>query len=301
MEVILVQKINRRIVSIIVDKSWTGLTVQELLRNVWLAPKKLVHRLRMERSLMVNGNVIDWNTPLQQNDIIEISLQKDDITNKISTSLPIEILFEDDHILVVNKPAGMQTHPNSENEKNTLVDAVAFYLQGKSAQPVHRLDQYTSGAVLFSKHELSHGVFNQMLEKRKIGRMYWALVDGLLQRDGVINQPIGRDRHHPTRRRVSKTGQSALTHYRVLDQYKQKKLSLIECTLETGRTHQIRVHLSYIGHPIAGDVLYHGSSIFPRQALHSRELSFIHPFSLNNIHITAPFNDKIPIFESLLS
>jgi len=297
----MMQKINRHSVSITVHKSWTGLTIQELFRNIWQAPKKLVHQIRMDRSLTVNGDVINWNTPLQLNDIIEVSLQKTDVTNNISTSLPIDILFEDDHMLVVNKPAGMQTHPNSPNEKNTLVDAVTFYLQESSAQPIHRLDQDTSGAILFSKHELSHGVFNQMLEKRNVGRMYWALVDGLLSDNGVINKPIGRDRHHPTRRRVSKTGQSALTHYRVLDLFKQNKLSLVECTLETGRTHQIRVHLSHIGHPIAGDVLYQGSSIFPRQALHARELSFTNPFTLEVIQVTAPFNDKTPIFEPFLS
>src|SRR5690606_7932252 len=119
-------------------------------------------------------------------------------------------------------------------------------------------------------------------------------------KNGKITEPIGRDRHHPTRRRVSKTGQQAITYYRVINTFRKENLSLIECSLETGRTHQIRVHLSFIGHPLAGDKLYGGSPKFSRQALHARKLEFIHPFLLKKVQVTASFLDRPSIFEKFL-
>ncbi|MGA9225314.1 MAG: RluA family pseudouridine synthase, partial [Mesobacillus sp.] len=135
------------------------------------------------------------------------------------------------------------------------------------------------------------------LEDRQIKRTYLALADGIIrQNKGTINQPIGRDRHHPTKRRVSETGQKAITHFKVLERFKQKDLTLLQCSLDTGRTHQIRVHFSHLGHPLAGDSLYEGSTDFNRQALHAVKLELFHPFTQEKIICHAPFIDQPPIF-----
>ncbi|MFK4998252.1 RluA family pseudouridine synthase [Bacillus sp. N9] len=136
---------------------------------------------------------------------------------------------------------------------------------------VQRLDKDTSGAILFAKHSLSHAILDRMLLNHQIERVYIALADGLMKESRfTINEPIGRDRYHPTKRRVSKTGQLAKTDFQVCHTFPNKRLTLVECRLNTGRTHQIRVHLSHIGHPLAGDRLYGGRPIFPRQALHAK-------------------------------
>ncbi|MBS4177555.1 RluA family pseudouridine synthase [Lederbergia citrea] len=289
-------------IQIIINKLWSGTAVQDLFRSVWQAPKKLVHELRMDKAVEVNGKTVNWTDCLVPDDILTISLPIDKMMRDHPAPLPFEVLFEDDHLLIVNKPAGMATHPNEQADIDTLVNAVAFYLQKhgdiRKVRHVHRLDKDTTGAVLFAKHALSHAVLDKMLLERKINRTYWALAEGIIPyKEKTINKPIGRDRHHPTRRRVSKSGQSAISHFRVIKNFPMEQLTLIECKLETGRTHQIRVHLSDSGHPLAGDILYGGNPIFPRLALHARELSFRHPFTLEEINVVAPFLDKPSIFD----
>ncbi len=181
------------------------------------------------------------------------------------------------------------------------MNGAAYHMQsnGELTRPrhIHRLDRETTGAVLFAKNPLMTAIFDKMLEERAIKRTYLALADGIIrQKKGTINKPIGRDRHHPTRRRVSETGQQAITHFKVLDQMKHKDLTLVQCILDTGRTHQIRVHFSAIGHPLAGDSLYEGSDTFHRQALHAVKMEFTHPFTQEKIICHAPFIDQPPIF-----
>jgi 23S rRNA pseudouridine1911/1915/1917 synthase len=156
---------------------------------------------------------------------------------------------------------------------------------------VHRLDKDTSGAIIFAKHDLAHTLLNQALELRKIKRTYIAIIEGKLpQPKGKIDQPIGRDRHHATRRRVSPQGQRAITHYQVKQYVATNRLSIVSLQLDTGRTHQIRVHLSSIGHPIIGDVLYGGKKgSIGRQALHALKVSLIHPFTAEKIEVEADF------------
>jgi 23S rRNA pseudouridine1911/1915/1917 synthase len=205
----------------------------------------------------------------------------------------LEVLFEDDFCLVVNKPAGMSVHPSDHGQSGTLANAVAYYYestgQSCAVRHIHRLDKDTTGAVLYAKNEMAHLVLDEAMRHKRIERIYVALVEGrLVVRKGTIQEPIGKDRHISGKRRVSKNGYSAVTHYEVLEQYMTG--SLVRLQLETGRTHQIRVHLSHIGHPIIGDALYGADpALFERQALHGEQLLFQHPFTQEHVSLQAPW------------
>lgn len=181
------------------------------------------------------------------------------------------------------------------------MNALIHYFQEKQEKcylrHIHRLDQDTSGAGLFAKTPLAGAMLDRMMEAREIKRVYTALVHGKMKKPkATISAKIGRHRHHPTRRRVSATGKDAITHYEVTAYFPKMNLTKVDCWLDTGCTHQIRVHLAYIGHPLAGDTLYGGKPIFPRQALHAKELKFIHPITEEKIDVFAPYLDGPPIF-----
>ncbi|RHW34126.1 RluA family pseudouridine synthase [Neobacillus notoginsengisoli] len=300
----LVTKRQGTFMELTIPDLWNGLTIAEIFKVKWNAPKKLVHDFRMSGRVKIRGEKAGWETPLAAGDKIHIGLFIESPPLLEPFCKEIDILYEDDHLLIVNKPPFMNTHPNKEGDHDTLLNAMAYHLQmtgeGASLQHVHRLDRDTTGAILFAKHPLAGAILGRMLEERTIHRTYIAGVHGtVLKNNGTIEEPIGRDRHHPTRRRVSATGQAARTNYKVLKVDRSAKLTWIACWLDTGRTHQIRVHFSHIGHPLAGDPLYGGKPIFPRQALHSAKLAFPHPITFKNIEVKAPFLDDPPIFNGL--
>ncbi|MCO0597308.1 RluA family pseudouridine synthase [Peribacillus butanolivorans] len=264
----------------------------------------MVHEWRMSKEVKLNGNTVSWTTTLSEGDTISIPLMNAENETVKAVDLGISILYEDELLLIANKPAGMDTHPSQPGDTHTLINGVAYHLQNTGQtcmiKHIHRLDKNTTGAVLFAKDRLTGSMLDRMLEERKIKRTYVALVEGIIQKnEGKINEKIGRDRHHATRRRVSPTGQVAITHFQVLKRDSKKNLTLVSCTLESGRTHQIRVHFSHLNHPLAGDTLYGGKNTFPRQALHARKIEFIHPISEEKMIIEAPFLDKPGIFETL--
>jgi 23S rRNA pseudouridine1911/1915/1917 synthase len=289
----------------IVPNEWEGFKLDDIFRKIWEAPKKLTYTFRIENKVLINGNSPNWNMPLVQGDKIMISLFEEISGEAPPTYHDVPILYEDDHLIVFNKPAFMSTHPNNiEVDKDTLLNAAIYHLQAKgenrNIRHVHRLDRDTTGAILFAKHSLAGAILDRMLELRKIKRTYIAIVSGLLpSKKGIIHEPIGRDRHHATKRRVSLTGQDAVTHYQVIKEDKKQKLTYVKCWLETGRTHQIRAHFSHIGHPLAGDVLYGGGAFFSRQALHAAKLEFVHPLTGEEIICHAPFIDNPQIFKGI--
>lgn len=260
-----------------------GLTIDHLLREQWQAGKKTVHLMRMAKSVTnLDGEPIDWRLPLDAG--TELSFTFPDA---ISTYVPAEqgeltVLYEDGHILAVEKPAGIATHPDGPGEIGTMMNLVMRHVKQNGeeyAEHVHRLDKGTAGVLLIAKHPISKALFDRMIEQNEIGRKYIAETDGFLKRPkGSIKLPIGRDRHHPVKRRVSLSGQSAITHFRVIE--RREDSTIVEAELVTGRTHQIRVHLSHIGHPVKGDTLYEGSETEDgHYRLNAFSLSFIHPFT----------------------
>ena len=202
-------------------------------------------------------------------------------------AIPLEIIHEDEAILILNKPAGLVVHPGSGNWQGTLLNALLHYAPGLTQIPragiVHRLDKDTSGLMVVAKTLAAQTHLVRQLQARSVKRIYWAVVQGIIEQDGMVDSPVGRHPSQRTKMAVVANGRSAVTHYSILDRFVSS--SLVRCMLETGRTHQIRVHMQAIGHPLVGDAVYNRSRAhdidcvrnFPRQALHATELGLIHP------------------------
>lgn len=211
--------------------------------------------------------------------------------------LPFEIVYEDEDLLVVNKPADMPIHPSFQNHGNTLADALTWHYQQHGEDFVYRcinrLDRDTTGLLIVAKHLLSASILSDMVGKREIHREYLAIVKGIPPENGTISAPIGRKKGSAILREVNfETGEPAVTHFARLEI--RNGLSLVSLKLETGRTHQIRVHMGYIGCPLIGDYLYYPEcSRISRQALHSHRLSFLHPITGKALSFTAPLPEDM--------
>lgn len=214
------------------------------------------------------------------------------VKNNGSSPHDPEILYEDDFCLVLNKPAGMPVHESHAGQTGTLDEAAARWLLGKGdplpVRHIHRLDDDTSGPVLYSKNDLAQWVLDEAMREKRIDRRYLAVVSGRVKKtSGTVNAPIGKDRHHSARRRVAPGGDIAVTHYETVRTF--SNASLVRLQLETGRTHQIRVHMSHLGHPLIGDKLYGGDTrLLQHQALHGERLLFPHPWTGDWIEAAAP-------------
>lgn len=259
-----------------------GLTVEELLRTKWRLGKKIVHELRMAKAVTYEDSTpVIWKEPLRVGTILFFHYEAPASSYKPTPYCDLTIQYEDDHCLIVSKPKGMATHPNDERDVDTCMNHVMAHIiagGGQYAEHVHRLDRGTKGLLLVAKHPIAKSIFDRMIEEKTIVRTYEAEVQGnIRQESGTINAPIGKDRHHATRRVVSKSGQHAITHFEVVKRFKQT--CLVHLVLETGRTHQIRVHMAHIGHPIVGDTMYDARKTASGDyELHAIQLEFEHPF-----------------------
>ncbi|GKV57107.1 pseudouridine synthase [Sporosarcina sp. NCCP-2222] len=260
-----------------------GLTIERLLQDKWVVGKKTVHQMRMAKSVYDSSGVpADWREPLESGTMLTFTFPDIKSTYVPEDPASIEIVWEDEHLLVARKPAGIATHPDHPDGTGTFMNQVMGHIQrsgGTYAEHVQRLDKGTGGLIVVAKHPIAKGLLDRMMEQNEVTRTYEAEVDGRLNRmRGSLKYPIGRDRHHPTRRRVSPGGQSATTHFRILERLENS--TIIEARLDTGRTHQIRVHFSHIGHPITGDALYGGTETVDGQyRLTAVKVSFVHPIT----------------------
>ena len=272
-----------------IPESLPEMTVKLFLEEQLLMPRKIRHFLRTKKHILINQEEVHWHQTVKAGDECQLIFDEEDYpTKEILWGNPklVEEVYQDQYLIIVNKPEGMKTHGNQPDEI-ALLNHVSAYV-GQTCYVVHRLDMETSGLVLFAKNPFILPILNRLLEKKEISREYWALVDGRLgAKDLIYRDKIGRNRHDRRKRIVDqKNGQYAETHVTRLKQF-QNKTSLVQCRLKTGRTHQIRVHLSHHNHPIAGDPLYNPSSRTSRLMLHAYKLSFIHPLTLKQLSFTA--------------
>ncbi|MFH0348606.1 RluA family pseudouridine synthase [Bacillus vallismortis] len=301
-------KQKSRGLELLINEKQDGQWLFSVLKTALKASKPVLQDWVSHHRIKVNHESVLHNITVKKGDRLFIDLQENEESSVIPEYGELDILFEDNHMLIVNKPAGMATHPNEDGQTGTLANLIAYHYQvnGETCKVrhVHRLDQDTSGAIVFAKHRLAHAILDQQLEKKTLKRTYTAIAEEKLKtKKGTIDSPIGRDRSHPTRRRVSPGGQAAVTHFKVIAGNAKERLSLVELELETGRTHQIRVHMASIGHPLAGDALYGGgSTLLNRQALHARKVQAVHPITDELIVVEAPFPADIEnLFHSYFS
>ncbi|WP_028399397.1 RluA family pseudouridine synthase [Ectobacillus panaciterrae] len=279
---------------VIVPAAWSRKTIETILKEEWQVPKKLLHQFRMEKAVLYNGEAVRWTEAVKEGDTLQVWLFPEEVYGIEPEYIEADIVYEDDHVLIADKPYGMDTHPSEKGGKGTLANAVAFHLQTEGihtkVRHIHRLDKDTTGGVVFAKHALAGAIMDRLLTERKIKRTYWALVEGKVKKgQGKIDEPIGRDRHHATRRRVSPKGDPAVTYYKAVRYLPKQNITLVELELETGRTHQIRVHMSHLGHPLIGDTLYGGhTSLLKRQALHAARIRLLHPITHEQIEVEIP-------------
>ena len=270
-------------------------------------------RLIEENAITVNGKSVAKNYKLRAGDVVEVMMPEPVPTEAQPEDIPLDVVFEDDDIIVINKPTGMVVHPAAGNETGTLVNALLHHCAGSLSgiggviRPgiVHRIDKDTSGLLVAAKNDAAHQSLADQLKVHEVGRVYYALVIGNLKEDrGTVNAPIGR--HPKDRKRMAVlsagdgTAREAVTHYEVLERF--RGYCLVRCELETGRTHQIRVHMSHLGHPLVGDTVYGGGktkfeatnkSLIEGQCLHAKELKLTHPTTGESMRFSSPLPEEM--------
>lgn len=271
--------------------------------------RSFIQKMIRDGKVSVNGQAVKANYRVKTDDDVSFELPQAQEPDIEPEDIPLDILYEDDDVLVVNKPKGMVVHPAAGHYSGTLVNAVMFHCRGKLSgingvmRPgiVHRIDKDTTGSVIICKNDLAHQSVAQQLKDHTIVRRYRAVVYGVIREDeGSIDAPIGRDPNERKKMAVNhKNGKAAVTHFKVLERF--SSYTYIECRLETGRTHQIRVHMASVGHPLLGDSVYGPKKCpFPSlqgQTLHAMVLGFTHPVTGEYVETCAPLP---PYFEHLL-
>lgn len=275
-----------------------GVTISDYLKKQGFSHAVIVQLKKIPESILLNGKWEYMSTRLNGGDCLSIHFEETDGSeNIVATNLPLSICYEDEDILVVNKPADMPIHPSMNNYDNTLANAVCHYYQTQGIpytfRCVNRLDRDTTGLTILAKHLISSAILNSEVSVRGISREYLAIVKGFTEDEGTVNAPIGRKEGSTIERQIDVLhGETAITHYKRLAY--QDGLSLISLKLETGRTHQIRVHMKSIGHPLIGDFLYNPDfTKINRQALHSYRLRFTHPVTKKPLVFTAPLPEDM--------
>ncbi len=289
------------------DNPQNNLTILDYLKSLRYSQGLIAHLKRTPNGILKNGSWAYIRDTLTSGDILSIHLVEQESSDHITpVNLPLNIIYEDDDLMVVDKPANMPIHPSQGNHENTLANAVAWLYKERNLpfvyRCINRLDRDTTGLLILAKNAYSAALLSHMVGTRKIHRTYLAIATGRTDKDGHIVAPIGRVDGSTIERMVDfKNGDYASTYYQTLDYADiENGYSLVSLKLETGRTHQIRVHMNYIGHPLPGDFLYNPNySIISRQALHSHKLSFIHPITGDELEFSSPLPSDMAIFSNI--
>lgn len=277
-------------------------TINSILQNELQISSRLLYKLIKLNKIQLNHQPCDTRKTGTLGDTITINFDyEEDNSNIVPTEMDLNIIFEDDWLLVVNKPAGIAIHPSVLHYSDSLCNGIRFYFNKiglkKKLRPVNRLDLNTSGLVVFAKCEYIQECLINQMKNNQFKKEYLAVCNGFFdKKSGTINLPIARKENSIIERCISENGQPAITHYEVLKEF--DNYSLVKCSLETGRTHQIRVHMSAIGHPLLGDSLYGSiSNLINRQALHCFNLQFIHPVYNNDLNFWGDLPNDFKIFD----
>ncbi len=276
---------------IIIDTEKDQWTVERVFRQSMGVSRSLLRRAKREENILLNGSRVNSNTRVRKGDCLELGINRQP-SQVIPEQLALEILYEDRDLLAVNKPANMLVHPLTNQATGTLANGIVYHWQQHGEQDlvrlVHRLDRDTSGIVLVAKNAYIHQQLQQQMHREQFVRRYLAVVEGEpVPSKGIINAPIGLAPDSIIQRMVTPLGKPAISHYWVLRTWKQYSLICLE--LKTGRTHQVRIHMSYLGHPLLGDSLYGGQQLaIQRQALHCAYLSFYHPVTGRPTQLACP-------------
>ena len=288
-----------------VSKEYEGATIREFLKEDLGLSSRLIRRSAIEKRILVNKKEVRMRYIVHTGDLVQINLQSDESQNITPEKMDLDIVYEDEDILVINKKPYMVVHPTKTYQSGTLANGVLFYFketnQNCIVRLVSRLDMNTSGLIIIAKNQFAHMALSKEMEENNLEKRYLAIVHGnLKENEGTIDAPIYRPdgEEFGTMRIVDERGQRSITHYKVIESFKDA--DLVECLLETGRTHQIRVHMKHLGHPIYGDTLYGfegDEELIPRQALHAYGLDFKSPKTKETLSLRAKLPDDM---ESLL-
>lgn len=275
-------------------------TINQILQNELQISSRLLYKLIKMQKILLNNKICDTRSMANAGNIITIDLNyEEDNYNIVPTQMNLDIVFEDDWLLIINKPAGIAIHPSILHYSDSLCNGIRFYFDKiglkKKVRPVNRLDLNTSGLVVFAKCEYIQECLISQMKNNEFKKEYLAVCNGIFDKKfGTISLPIARKENSIIERCISENGQPSTTHYEVIKEF--NNYSLVKCILETGRTHQIRVHMAAIGHPLIGDDLYGSiSDLIDRQALHCYNLQFVHPVNNNvlNFYGELPIDFKI--------
>ncbi|WP_294353318.1 RluA family pseudouridine synthase [uncultured Clostridium sp.] len=284
-----------------VDKKYEGATIREFLKEELGLSTRLIRSAALENRVLVNKNSVRMRFVLHEDDEVVVKLQRKESQNIEPEDIPIDVVYEDEDIIVVNKQPNIVVHPTRRHPSGTLANGILYYFkqtnQSCIVRLVSRLDMDTSGLIIIGKNQFAHMALSKEMQENNLEKRYLAVVHGhLKEKEGTIDAPIYRPEGEDSIQRiVDERGQRSITHYKVIESYKDA--DLVECLLETGRTHQIRVHLSHLGHPIYGDSLYgygeEEKELITRQALHAYGLDFKSPRTKEILSLRADLPEDI--------
>ena len=285
-----------------VTNNYDGVSIRDFLKEELGLSSRLIRRASIEKNIFVNDEAVRMRKTVHNGDVIKVNLNRQESQDIVPENMDLDIVYEDTEILVVNKPPFIVVHPTKSYQSGTLSNGIIYYFQSTNqnciVRLVSRLDMNTSGLIIIAKNQFAHMALSKEMQNNNVEKRYLAVVHGHLENEeGTIDAPIYREEEgeRPSMKRVvDERGQRSITHYKVVQRLKDA--DLVECKLETGRTHQIRVHLSYIGNPIFGDTLYgecDDTSLISRQALHAYSLKFKSPRTMEELSLISDLPQDI--------